>query len=38
MQSFQEHKENNSLHFFFGGGGGRVNKVYFTFEDSKIEN
>ena len=39
MQSFQEHKENNSLHFFFGGGGGGgVNKVYFTFEDSKIEN
>ena len=36
MQSFQEHKENNSLHFFLEGG--RVNKVYFTFEDSKIEN
>ena len=39
MQSFQEHKENNSLHFFFlegAGGGGGVNKVYFTFEDSKI--
>ena len=37
MQSFQEHKENNSLHFFWGGGG-RVNKVYFSFEDSKVEN
>ena len=22
MQSFQEHKENNSLHFFLEGGGG----------------